>query len=61
MRRQHANCHINLFKNFRCASWTPRLGMSRCPYDVECIKAISVEDVAKALIQQLNAGTPVTA
>jgi hypothetical protein len=39
----------------------PRLGMSPCPYDVECIKAISVEEVAKALIQQLNAGTPVTA
>ena len=53
------DCHINLFKNFRCAPCMPRLGMSPCPYDVECIKAISVEDVAKALIQQLNAGTPV--
>jgi len=51
------DCHINLYKNFRCAPCMPRLGMSPCPYDVECIKAISVEDVAKALMQQLQART----
>src|SRR5262245_538485 len=55
------DCHINLYKNLRCAPCMPRLGMSPCPYDVECIKAISVEEVAKALIRQLHDGDTITA
>jgi len=55
------DCHINLYKNLRCAPCMPRLGRSPCPYDVECIKSISVEEVAKALMQQLNARTAITA
>lgn len=47
--------HINVFKNRHCAPCMPRLGNSPCPYNVECINSISVDEVATALQQQLNA------
>ena len=46
--------NINIYKEVECSPCYYELWHERCPYGHECMKLITVEDVKKALIQQMN-------
>lgn len=45
--------NINIYKGIPCAPCIDVLGGSACPYDKECMRKITVEEVRSALLEQV--------
>lgn len=48
--------NINIYKKVRCGPCYYDLAPDKCPYDNECMKLITVEEVRDALMKQVEAG-----